>query len=106
MLAEYRRAWRNPDMIHGSCSDYRAAGAVDLGLDAQDLERRVSCPALVFYGSQGVMARLFDVPAEWRTRLAHMSAASLPGGHFFVDRFAQETARILEDFLTRHAAAG
>src|SRR6201999_3547898 len=28
-LAEYRRAWRSPDMIHGSCSDYRAAASID-----------------------------------------------------------------------------
>ena len=41
-LAEYRRAWRNPDMIHGSCSDYRAAGrprAQGRGPDARLLRR-------------------------------------------------------------------
>jgi haloacetate dehalogenase len=78
---------------------------VDLEHDTLDLHRRVPCPALVFYGSKGVMARLFDLPAEWRPRLADMTAASLPGGHFFVDQFPEETARILEDFLTRHAMA-
>jgi hypothetical protein len=46
MMTEYRRAWRNPEMIHGSCSDYRAAGTVDLEHDTQDLNRRVRCPAL------------------------------------------------------------
>jgi haloacetate dehalogenase len=106
MLAEYRRAWRNPEMIHGSCSDYRAAGAVDLGHDSLDLNRQVRCPALVFYGAKGVMARLFDLPAEWRIRLADMTEATLPGGHFFVDQFPKETARILADFLTRHESAG
>jgi haloacetate dehalogenase len=101
MMEEYRRAWRNPEMIHGSCSDYRAAGTIDLEHDTQDLHRRVECPALVLYGSKGVMARLFDLPAEWRSRLADMTAASLPGGHFFVDRFPEDTAKILEDFLAR-----
>ena len=89
-------------MIHGSCSDCRAAGTVDLEHDTQDLNRRALCPALVLYGSKGVMSRLFDLPAEWRTRLADMTDAALPGGHFFVDQFPQETARILADFLTRH----
>jgi len=28
MLAAYRRAWRDPAMIHGSCSDYRAAASM------------------------------------------------------------------------------
>jgi haloacetate dehalogenase len=75
---------------------------VDLVHDTEDLNRRVQCPALVFYGSKGVMARLFDLPAEWRARLADMTEAALPGGHFFVDQFPQDTARILGDFLTRH----
>lgn len=104
MIAEYRRAWRNPEMIHGSCSDYRAAGSVDLVHDTADIARRVECPALMFYGSKGVMARLFDLPAEWCTRLSDMTEASLPGGHFFVDQFPHESARMLEDFLSRHRA--
>jgi haloacetate dehalogenase len=56
MLADYRRSWRDPAMIHRSCSDYRAAASIDLGHDAADIERRVECPTLVFYGSTGQMA--------------------------------------------------
>jgi haloacetate dehalogenase len=33
MLAEYRRAWRDPRMIHGSCADYRAGASIDLKHD-------------------------------------------------------------------------
>jgi haloacetate dehalogenase len=54
---------------------------------------------LAFSGAAGVMARLFDIPAEWRLGCAEVTAASLPGGHFFVDQFTDETARILLDFL-------
>jgi haloacetate dehalogenase len=100
-LAEYRRAWRDPAMIHGSCSDYRAAATIDFQHDCADLERQVTCPTLVFYGAAGVMAKLFDIPAQWRRRCAQVEAASLPGGHFFVDQFPIETARILLDFLGR-----
>jgi len=105
MLAEYRRAWRDPAMIHGSCSDYRAAVSVDLEHDTADvsLGRTVQCPTLVFYGSTGQMAQLFDIPAQWRARCADVTEASLPGGHFFVDQFPQETARVLGNFLERHA---
>ena len=99
MLAAYRHAWRQPAMIHGSCSDYRAAASIDLEHDAADLDRKVECPTLVFYGSTGVMARLFDIPAEWRKRCAHVTERSLPGGHFFVDQFAVETAGVLTEFL-------
>jgi haloacetate dehalogenase len=99
MLAEYRRAWRDPGMIHGSCSDYRAAATVDLEHDIADLDRKVACPTLVFYGSTGQMAQLFDIPAEWRKRCENVADASLPAGHFFVDEFPQRAADILAGFL-------
>ncbi len=99
MLADYRRSWRNPAMIHGSCSDYRAAASIDLEHDGADIARKVTCPALAFYGSGGVMAKLFDIPAEWRKRCANLQDRSLPGGHFFVDQFPDDTATILLQFL-------
>jgi len=102
MLAEYRRAWRDPGMIHGSCSDYRAAASIDIEHDAADIGRKIACPTFVFYGSTGQMARLFDIPAEWRKRCANVTEASLPGGHFFVDQFPQRTAETLAGFLDGH----
>jgi haloacetate dehalogenase len=99
MLSSYRRTWRDPACIHGMCSDYRAAGSVDIEHDAADLEVKVQAPVLAFFGSRGVMARLFDLPGEWRERCAKVTEASLPGGHFFVDQFPQETAKVLLDFL-------
>ena len=103
MIAEYRRAWRDPAMIHGSCSDYRAAASIDLEHDVADNDRKIACPTLVFYGATGQMAQLFDIPAEWRKRCANVTEASLPGGHFFVDRFPQPTAEILAGFFDKHA---
>jgi len=103
MIDAYRTAWRNPEMIHGSCSDYRAAASIDLDHDKQDLEKKVACPALVFFGANGQMARLFDIPAEWRKRCSNISVASLPGGHFFVDQFPAEAAVILSSFLKHQA---
>jgi haloacetate dehalogenase len=100
LLAAYRRSWRDPAMIHGSCSDYRAAASIDLEHDAADIDRKVACPTLAFYGASGVMARLFDLPLEWRKRCARVVDATLPGGHFFVDQFPAETARTLLGFLT------
>jgi haloacetate dehalogenase len=100
MIASYRRAWRDPGMIHGSCSDYRAAATIDLDHDGADIDRKVACPTLVFYGASGAMAQLYDIPAQWRRRCADVAEASLPGGHFFVDQFPEETAAILHRFLS------
>lgn len=102
MLADYRRSWRDLEMIRGSCADYRAAASIDLDHDAADIDRRISCPTLVFYGSTGQMAQLFDIPAEWHKRCGNSTVATLPGGHFFVDQFPDDTAQILSDFLGRH----
>jgi haloacetate dehalogenase len=99
MLAEYQRCWRQTDMIHGSCSDYRAAVSVDLMHDEADIDRKVGCPTLVLYGAHGAMAALFDMPAEWRKRCSQVTHAGLPGGHFFVDQLPGETADYVGRFL-------
>lgn len=104
MMAAYRAAWRNPEMIHGSCSDYRAAASIDLQHDAQDIDVRIARPTLVFFGANGQMAKLFDIPAEWAARCLRMEQASLPAGHFFIDQFPVETASTLRSFLKRCSA--
>lgn len=98
-LGDYRRCWRNPEMIHGSCADYRAAATVDLTHDSADIDVKIRCPTLAFWGSKGVMSDLFDLRAEWRRRCTRLSTASLPGGHFFPDQFPGDTADRLARFL-------
>jgi haloacetate dehalogenase len=100
MLAEYRRCWRDPAMIHGSCGDYRAAATIDLEHDEADIDRKVGCPTLVLWGSEGFMHRAFDMPTVWGKRCSDLRTGTLPGAHFFVDQFPKETAAIITDFLT------
>ncbi|HEY1720959.1 MAG TPA: alpha/beta hydrolase [Magnetospirillaceae bacterium] len=100
-LAEYRRCWRNPEMIHGSCSDYRAAASIDLEHDAADLNVKVQCPVLVLWGLDGVMAKFYgDVAAPWRERCVNVRGQAAHGGHFFIDTASDETTKILLSFLT------
>lgn len=103
-LEAYRKSWRDPACIHAMCNDYRAAIDVDFALDAADLNRQVSCPALVLYGATGAMAKQYDVEATWTPRLANMRAAAIPGGHFFVDQHPSETTEALLAFLTKQPA--
>jgi haloacetate dehalogenase len=98
-LETYRRFWRQPWVIHAMCNDYRAALEIDVHHDAADLARRVTCPALVLWGADGLMARAYDVAATWADRLTAPRAAALPGGHFFPDTHPGETARALRAFL-------
>ena len=98
-LTAYRAAWRDPDTIRGMCADYRAALAFDFDHDAADLDRRVTCPALVMWGADGAMGRAYDVPGTWADRLTDITAVPVPGGHFFVDQHPKETAAALLAFL-------
>ncbi len=99
MAAEYRRCWRDPAMIHGSCGDYRAAATIDLTHDEADIDELVGCPTLALWGSEGLMHASFDMAAVWRKRCREVRAETLPGAHFFVDQFPKETAEILAGFL-------
>lgn len=98
-IAAYRAAWRDPDTIRGMCADYRAALQIDFAHDAQDLDCRVTAPALVLYGGDGAMAQAYDVPQTWSDRLACMKAQAVLGGHFFVDQSPSETVEALSQFL-------
>lgn len=103
-LDAYRKSWRNPEMIMGSCCDYRAGATIDFDLDEADLARKITCPTLVFYGSAGAMSEAFDIPEEWRDKCESVTSDSLPGGHFFVDQFPGETANKLGAFLQKQPA--
>jgi len=100
-LEAYRAAWRRPEVIRGMCADYRDALSADFADDSADLESRVTCPALVLYGADGAMAKAYDVPATWADRLTDYAGQGIPGSHFFIDQYPEETTRALRDFLLK-----
>ena len=75
------------------------AASIDLEHDAADIDKKVACPTLAFWGGDGVMHKLFDIGAAWRKRCQYVAMESLPGGHFFIDQFPAETAQIVAKFL-------
>jgi haloacetate dehalogenase len=98
-LAEYKRCFRNPETIHASCEDYRAAAGIDLEHDAEDLDRKLACPLLVLWGAKGVVARSYDVLAVWRERARQVSGRALPCGHFLPEEAPEDTLAALLAFL-------
>jgi haloacetate dehalogenase len=100
-LAEYRRCWRDPGMIHGSSSDYRAGATVDRDMDVADLEagKKITCPTLAWWGEDGAPGKRFDVAAEWKKFCPNLTTRTIPGGHFFIDHRPDETARGLLEWL-------
>src|SRR6185312_7862150 len=98
-LAEYERCFRNPETIHASCEDYRAAASIDLEHDAT--VQKVACPMLVLWGERGVVNRLFDPIAAWRAVADDVGGRSLPCGHYLAEEVPDETLRELIAFFAQ-----
>lgn len=98
-LAEYRRCFRNPATVHATCEDYRAAASIDLKHDAADADKKVACPLLVLWGSNGVVGRLYDPLAVWRDKALDVRGEALPCGHFLPEEAPEETLKALTAFL-------
>lgn len=89
-VAEYLRCFRDPQVIHASCEDYRAAATIDLDHDERDRDRKVECPLLVLWGKRGFVHRTYDVMAVWRDYADKVEGRLLDCGHFLPEE-APET---------------
>jgi haloacetate dehalogenase len=98
-FAEYLRCYRDPETIHASCEDYRAAASIDLVHDEADMDRTVACPLLALWGERAPMHRLYDVAATWRERATDVTGKALPGTHYFVEEIPDVMAAELSRFF-------
>ena len=96
-LAEYLRCFRDPKTIHATCEDYRAAASIDLEHDRAD-PRKVTCPLLALWGTNGFVGKSYDVIAEWRERAVDVRGEGLDCGHFLPEENAGETWSALDKF--------
>lgn len=99
VFAEYLRCFSDPQTIHATCEDYRAAATIDLVHDEADLHRKIDCPLLVLWGSQGIVGRKYDVLSIWRERAIHVTGRSLPCAHWLPEEAPEETLAELLSFL-------
>lgn len=103
-LDAYKDAWRDRDVIRGMCNDYRAVLSHDFQDDAMDLDKRVTCPALVLYGADGAMGRAYDMTQAWEDKCTDFECIGVPGGHFFPDTSPDATISALRAFLSETRA--
>ena len=92
-------AFSDPAAIHAACEDYRAAADIDLEHDAGDAAARLTQPLLVLWGDKGVVGRMFDVEAAWRSRATSLRAAALPCGHFVAEEVPERLLLELSEFI-------
>jgi haloacetate dehalogenase len=100
-LAEYVRCFKDPEVIHASCEDYRAGAFVDCQLDQADLEagRRISCPVLAIWGEKGRPHKRRQVMETWQRWAADVRGEGLPCGHFLAEEAPDATRAALERFF-------
>ncbi|TMG82695.1 MAG: alpha/beta hydrolase [Betaproteobacteria bacterium] len=89
--AEYERCFSDPATIHASCEDYRASATLDLEHDAVDAGRKLNCPLLVLWGTKGVVHRLFDPIADWKSVANDVRGKVLSCGHYLAEEAPDET---------------
>ena len=100
-LEAYLRAFQNPETVHASCEDYRAAATIDIEHDNDDDEkgRQITCPLLVLWGQDGVIESCFDALDLWRKRAIHVEGKALPGGHYLAEQHPEMVINELVRFL-------
>ncbi|MEO6566474.1 MAG: alpha/beta hydrolase, partial [Casimicrobiaceae bacterium] len=100
-LAEYERCFVNPQTIHATCEDYRAAATIDLEHDEADVAagRKLGCPVLALWGDQGVVHRLYDPVNDWKTVAHDVRGHTLPSGHYLAEEAPAATIEALSAFL-------
>ncbi len=100
-VGAYLRAFGTPQGIHAACEDYRAGATVDLANDRADVSagRKIACPTLILWGSQGVVGRIFQPLQTWRDLIATPAGSTVESGHFLAEENPQATLRELLAFL-------
>ncbi|MBC8339608.1 MAG: alpha/beta hydrolase [Rhodospirillales bacterium] len=108
-MAEYRRCFRKPEVIHASCEDYRAGATIDDDLDEADRAQgqKLECPVLFLWGAErgfgGPKSGGTGGPADpldvWRQWAGDVSGGPVDCGHFLPEEAPDEVVRRLLEFL-------
>ena len=100
-VAEYIRCYSNPETIHASCEDYRAAASIDLEHDREDRAKRIESPVLALWGNKGFVHRTYNVAEVWRDYARDVDGWPLSSGHFLPEEDPEGVISALQRFLER-----
>lgn len=102
-VAAYRAAFRDPEVIHATCEDYRAGATIDYLHDSQDRAkgRSISCPVLVLWGEADAASRRTRFLEVWKQWAADVTGGGLDCGHFLPEEAPEALLARLEPFLRR-----
>ncbi len=97
--SEYRRCFGRPEVIAGTCADYRAGAGVDVDHDLadRDLGTKIPCPVLTISS-----AGRGDLGAAWQRWATSVESVTLAGGHFLPEENPAGVLERLVPFLHAH----
>jgi haloacetate dehalogenase len=101
-LAEYERAFLNPETVRACCEDYRAGASIDLEHDraSRAANEKIGCDLYLLWGARGLVGKRFDPLALWRARASgRVEGSAMEAGHFIPEELPDDTARRLRDFF-------
>ena len=108
-LSEYLETFRNPEAIHSSCEDYRAAWTIDIEHDNADAityeDDKTKVPILTLWGRDGAIEKHFDCLKLWRMRAHNVIGESIPGGHYLAEECPNHVIEKILSFLKQISAS-
>lgn len=107
-LADYHAYFTDPDRMHATCEDFRAGSGCDLADDekARDAGRRIECPTLVLWATDGPLADVSDPLELWRPWCRSVVGANIDSGHFIAEERPRELLEYAQPFLrTKNSGA-
>ncbi|QQS01834.1 MAG: alpha/beta hydrolase [Austwickia sp.] len=105
-LAAYEQAARKPSVVAAWCGDYRAGATIDLDHDRADEGRTADLPALLLWGTKGVVGAQVDPLACWRRWFPNVTGYGVPAGHFLVEEAPDLVIPALREHLAGVTACG
>ena len=99
-LAEYLDAFKQPDTIHSSCEDYRAAASIDIEHDDADQGKKLVMPVLVLWAKLGVIETCFKALELWRQRANKVEGEALDATHYMAEEIPVEIAARMSNFFS------
>ena len=99
-LAEYLEAFNNPETIHSSCEDYRAAASIDIEHDNED-QKKLTMPILALWAKRGVIEKCFDALKLWQQRADKVEGESINATHYMAEEIPEEIAKRMSEFFLR-----
>lgn len=102
-LDAYEASAQRPSVVDAWCGDYTAGATIDCEHDRADAGRSSDIPALIVWGSRGVVDMHRDPLQVWRTHFPNATGQAVDAGHALIEELPEQTLELVRAHL---AAAG